>query len=78
MIGMSEDAEDAADDEQPEEEPACEICGELLDPRDELANLQLRELHDERGWTWYFCCPNHLLTWVHSDPTELEPYLAGG
>lgn len=67
-------AEEASDDE----EPTCEICDEPLDPRDELANLELRELHAERGWRWHFCCPDHLLAWVHSDPPQLEPYMTGG
>jgi hypothetical protein len=60
------------------DEPTCQVCGEPLDPTDELANLELHEMHDERDWTWHFCCPNHLLEWLHSDPTELEPYLTFG
>lgn len=58
-----------------DEEPTCEVCGERLDPGDELANLKLKEMHEDRGWVWHFCCPDHLLTWVHGDPPQLEPYI---
>lgn len=61
-----------------EEHPTCEICEEPLEPSDELPNLQLQELHETQGWERYFCCPDHLLAWIHSDPPQLEPHISSG
>lgn len=63
---------DAMSDEPAEH--TCEICDEPLDPSDELANLRLEEMHENQGWVRYFCCPDHLLAWIHADPPQLDPH----
>lgn len=60
------------------EEHTCEVCGEPLEPSDATPNLRLTELHENQGWSKTFCCPNHLIAWVHRDPNELDPHLPTG
>lgn len=67
-----------ADEEEEKPQHTCEVCEEPLDPYDELANLKVEEMHDNQGWVRYFCCPDHLLAWMHSDPAQLEPHLSLG
>jgi hypothetical protein len=55
----------------------CEYCGEELDDLDETPNLRVEELHQNQGWMKHFCCPDHLLAWIHADPNELQPHLRG-
>lgn len=61
-----------------ETRPTCDYCGSTLESTDELPNLHLQEMHESQGWERYFCCPDHLLAWVHSDPPQLEPHVSTG